>query len=213
MVPCAETRFKEEILMKQYKISNEYSFYVNKNGNNVFCRKWKIKKDTLYHKGLIFPISTPLEDIISIESYVDEGFPDNNSLEVSYNDVKSNGEKFINKNVLHFSPFDRKDIEKLFRELKKAYPKMKLKLLSEKDDREMCDLAVKDLTERRARAKEEEEDRRTAQILAAQNASHTTKKDASVVGRAVVGGLVAGPAGAVVGALSAVDKNNKNRSK
>ena len=90
---------------------------------------------------------------------------------------------------------------------------MKLKLLSEKDDREMCDLAVKDLTERRARAKEEEEDRRTAQILAAQNASHTTKKDASVVGRAVVGGLVAGPAGAVVGALSAVDKNNKNRSK
>ena len=35
-------------------------------------------------------------------------------------------------------------------------------------------------------------------------------KDASVIGRAVVGGIVAGPAGAVVGALSAVDKNNKN---
>lgn len=39
------------------------------------------------------------------------------------------------------------------------------------------------------------------------------KKDASVVGRAVAGGIIAGPAGAVVGALSAVDKNNKNREK
>ena len=38
------------------------------------------------------------------------------------------------------------------------------------------------------------------------------KKDASVVGRAVAGGVVAGPVGAVVGALSAVDKNNKNRN-
>ena len=37
------------------------------------------------------------------------------------------------------------------------------------------------------------------------------KKDASVIGRAAVGGVIAGPAGAVVGALSAVDKNNKNR--
>ena len=37
-------------------------------------------------------------------------------------------------------------------------------------------------------------------------------KDASVVGRAVVGGIVAGPAGAVVGALSAVDKNNRNKN-
>lgn len=37
-------------------------------------------------------------------------------------------------------------------------------------------------------------------------------KDASVIGRGVAGGLVAGPVGAVVGALSAVDKNNKNRS-
>ena len=36
-------------------------------------------------------------------------------------------------------------------------------------------------------------------------------KDASVVGRAVVGGIIAGPTGAVVGALSAVDKNNKNK--
>ena len=39
-----------------------------------------------------------------------------------------------------------------------------------------------------------------------------SSKDASVIGRAVVGGIVAGRAGAVVGALSAVDKNNKNRS-
>jgi len=38
-------------------------------------------------------------------------------------------------------------------------------------------------------------------------------KDASVVGRAVAGGIIAGPAGAVVGALSAVDKNAKNRNK
>lgn len=37
------------------------------------------------------------------------------------------------------------------------------------------------------------------------------EKDASVIGRGIVGGLVAGPAGAVVGALSAVDKNNKKK--
>lgn len=37
------------------------------------------------------------------------------------------------------------------------------------------------------------------------------QKDASVIGRAVAGAVIAGPAGAVVGALSAVDKNNKNR--
>ena len=39
-----------------------------------------------------------------------------------------------------------------------------------------------------------------------------SSKDASVIGRAVAGGIIAGQAGAVVGALSAVDKNNKNRS-
>ncbi len=38
-----------------------------------------------------------------------------------------------------------------------------------------------------------------------------TSKGASVVGRAVVGGVIAGPTGAVVGALSAVDKNNKSK--
>ena len=37
-------------------------------------------------------------------------------------------------------------------------------------------------------------------------------KDASVVGRAVVGGVIAGGAGAVVGALSAIDENNRKRS-
>ena len=37
------------------------------------------------------------------------------------------------------------------------------------------------------------------------------KKDASVIGRAVAGSIIAGPTGAVVGALSAIDKNNKNR--
>ena len=37
------------------------------------------------------------------------------------------------------------------------------------------------------------------------------KKDASVIGRGVAGAVIAGPAGAVVGALSAIDKNNKNK--
>ena len=37
-------------------------------------------------------------------------------------------------------------------------------------------------------------------------------KDASVVGRAVAGGIIAGPTGAIVGALSAVDKNNKKNN-
>lgn len=38
-------------------------------------------------------------------------------------------------------------------------------------------------------------------------------KDASVVGRAAAGWAIAGPAGGVIGALSAVDKNNKNSKK
>lgn len=38
-------------------------------------------------------------------------------------------------------------------------------------------------------------------------------KDASVIGRAVVGGVIAGGAGAVVGALSAIDKNNRKNNK
>ena len=40
----------------------------------------------------------------------------------------------------------------------------------------------------------------------------TNDKDASVVGRAIVGGVIAGGAGAVVGALSAIDENNRKRS-
>lgn len=40
----------------------------------------------------------------------------------------------------------------------------------------------------------------------------TTSKGASVVGRAVAGGIIAGGAGAVVGAISALDKNQKNNS-
>lgn len=36
---------------------------------------------------------------------------------------------------------------------------------------------------------------------------------ASVVGRAVVGGIIAGPTGAIIGAASAIDKNQKNASK
>lgn len=38
-------------------------------------------------------------------------------------------------------------------------------------------------------------------------------KDASVVGRAVVGGIIAGPVGAIVGAISASEKNRKNQAK
>lgn len=38
------------------------------------------------------------------------------------------------------------------------------------------------------------------------------EKNASVVGRAVAGGIIAGGAGAVVGAISALDKNQKNNS-
>ena len=41
----------------------------------------------------------------------------------------------------------------------------------------------------------------------------TATKERSVIKDAVVGGVIAGPAGAVVGALNAVDKNNKTRSK
>ena len=37
------------------------------------------------------------------------------------------------------------------------------------------------------------------------------EKDASVVGRAVIGAAIAGSTGAIVGALSAVDQNNKNK--
>ena len=39
-----------------------------------------------------------------------------------------------------------------------------------------------------------------------------SNKDASVVGRAVAGGIIAGPVGSVVGAISAADKNAKNRA-
>lgn len=49
-----------------------------------------------------------------------------------------------------------------------------------------------------------------AMVKQAQEPITTKEKDASVVGRAVVGAAIAGPTGAIVGALSAVDKNNKN---
>ena len=50
-----------------------------------------------------------------------------------------------------------------------------------------------------------------ADALTSNSQSASKSKDASVVGRAVAGQIIAGPAGAVVGALSAVDKNNKNK--
>lgn len=43
------------------------------------------------------------------------------------------------------------------------------------------------------------------------NSDSKSNKDASVVGRAVAGGVIAGPVGAVVGAASAIDKNMKNK--
>ena len=50
------------------------------------------------------------------------------------------------------------------------------------------------------------------EIMNMQPETKKDDKDASVVGRAVVGGVIAGGAGAVVGALSAIDKNNRKRS-
>ena len=41
--------------------------------------------------------------------------------------------------------------------------------------------------------------------------SKPSAKNASVVKRAIVGGVIAGPAGAVVGAVSAADQNSRNR--
>lgn len=56
------------------------------------------------------------------------------------------------------------------------------------------------------------QDRINQQILTNNYSSTTSKnKNASVIGRGIAGGLIAGPAGAVVGALSAVDKNNKKK--
>ena len=49
-------------------------------------------------------------------------------------------------------------------------------------------------------------------VLKAQmNSTNTSKKDTSVIGSAAVGALIAGPTGAVVGAIFAADKNQKNR--
>ena len=58
-----------------------------------------------------------------------------------------------------------------------------------------------------------ENERANAEYFASSSSpsSSSKEKDTSVVGRAVVGGIIAGPAGAVVGALSAVDKNNKSK--
>ena len=55
-----------------------------------------------------------------------------------------------------------------------------------------------------------EMDKKTNELI--NNLNNPSKKEKSVVGQAVAGGIIAGPAGAVVGALDAVDKNNKIRS-
>lgn len=48
-------------------------------------------------------------------------------------------------------------------------------------------------------------------FLTTDPALNPKKKEASVVGRAIVGGIIAGEVGATVGALSAIDENNKNK--
>lgn len=59
--------------------------------------------------------------------------------------------------------------------------------------------------------KEAREDAYTAKMLAdMEREKQKQNKEASVIGRAVVGGVIAGPTGAVVGAISAVDKNMQN---
>lgn len=64
--------------------------------------------------------------------------------------------------------------------------------------------------ERRIAAEEDDEKRKALEAKCTY--SPTPKnKDASVVGRAVASGIITGPVGAVVGALSAVDKNNRKR--
>ena len=47
--------------------------------------------------------------------------------------------------------------------------------------------------------------------LQARSAAYTEKKDASVIKSAAVGAIIAGPTGAVVGAIHAADKNNRNK--
>ena len=48
-------------------------------------------------------------------------------------------------------------------------------------------------------------------ILQSKEPITSKEKDASVIGRAIVGAAIAGETGAIVGALSAVNKNNKNK--
>lgn len=68
---------------------------------------------------------------------------------------------------------------------------------------------LKDAADDEARKKQLAED--FAHALRNYSPKTSNGKDASVVGRAIVGGVVAGPVGAVVGALSAVDKNNRSK--
>ena len=50
-------------------------------------------------------------------------------------------------------------------------------------------------------------------IYTSNHPSQQQPKDASVIGRGVAGAIIAGPAGAVIGAASALDKNMKNANK
>lgn len=54
-----------------------------------------------------------------------------------------------------------------------------------------------------------EMNKKTNELINALN--NPSKKEKCVVGQAVAGGIIAGPAGAVVGAINAADKNSKIR--
>lgn len=60
-------------------------------------------------------------------------------------------------------------------------------------------------------ATEDDRDRLVEALTSIPESDNKNNKDASVVGRAIAGQIIAGPTGAIVGALSAIDKNNKNR--
>ena len=68
---------------------------------------------------------------------------------------------------------------------------------------------LKEIADDEARKRELQAD--YAEAVRKFGSNSSSQKDASVVGRAVAGAVIAGPAGAVVGALSAVDKNMRNK--
>lgn len=98
----------------------------------------------------------------------------------------------------------------------RCFEKVNSRLSSETLYRLMSDDEVEDhykhMEEERQKS-EEEFQKSMAEIavkLEAVLSRSGKKKSASVVGRAVAGGVIAGPAGAIIGAISAADKNRRN---